>query len=76
MKSGQNVTTGTFPGRPDAGADEVLALLTLPMLGGVVAVCDGVYRTGAEPSVVLARLRSLADAMREVEYDEEPDDRY
>ncbi|WP_433566674.1 hypothetical protein ACQP1O_16595 [Nocardia sp. CA-151230] len=56
---------------------EVPELLDLPMLGGVIALCDGVYGTGPAPSVVLAGLRRLADAVREVDYDdEEPDDRY
>ncbi|MGW4121362.1 hypothetical protein [Nocardia sp. NPDC004711] len=55
--------------------DEVLALLALPMLGGIVAVCDGVYRTGAAAEIVVARLRRLADAVRVVD-DEDLADRY
>ncbi|MFE3003484.1 hypothetical protein ACFXG4_52305 [Nocardia sp. NPDC059246] len=55
--------------------DEVLALLALPMLGGVVAVCDGVYRTGVAAEVVVARLRRLAEAVRVVD-DEDLADRY
>ncbi|MGW4118772.1 hypothetical protein [Nocardia sp. NPDC004711] len=50
------------PGLDDV--DEVLGLLALPMLGGVVVVCDGVYRTGAAAEVVVARLRRLAEAVR------------
>ncbi|MFE3028455.1 hypothetical protein [Nocardia tengchongensis] len=61
------------PGLDDV--DEVLALLALPMLGGVVAVCDGVYRTGAAAEIVVGRLRRLADAVRQVD-DEGLADRY
>ncbi|MEV6101477.1 hypothetical protein [Nocardia sp. NPDC051981] len=55
--------------------DEVLALLALPMLGGVVAVCDGVYRTGAATETVVARLRRLAEDVRAAD-DEDLADRY
>ncbi|MFE3758017.1 hypothetical protein ACFXO9_27245 [Nocardia tengchongensis] len=61
------------PGVDDV--DEVLALLALPTLGGVVVVCDGVYRTGAAAEIVVARLRRLADAVRVVD-DEDLADRY
>ncbi|MFE5290305.1 hypothetical protein ACFRAQ_35595 [Nocardia sp. NPDC056611] len=61
------------PGLHDV--DEVLTLLALPMLGGVVAVCDGVYRTGAAADVVVARLRGLSEAVRQVD-EHEVDDRY
>ncbi|WP_433567149.1 hypothetical protein ACQP1O_19355 [Nocardia sp. CA-151230] len=54
--------------------DEVLALLALPMLGGVVVVCEGVYRTGATVEIVVARLRRLAEAVRVVD-DEDLADR-
>ncbi|GAB3204133.1 hypothetical protein [Nocardia tengchongensis] len=53
----------------------MLALLALPMLGGVVAVCDGVYRAGAAADIVVARLRRLAAAARVVD-DEDLADRY
>ncbi|WP_458686356.1 hypothetical protein [Nocardia tengchongensis] len=61
---------------PDlADVDEALTLLALPMLGGVAAVCDGVYRTGAAAEIVVARLRRLADAVRVVD-DGDLADRY
>ncbi|MFJ9368763.1 hypothetical protein ACIRRA_30655 [Nocardia sp. NPDC101769] len=61
------------PGLDDV--DEVLALLALPMLGGVVVVYDGVYRTGAAAEIVVAGLQRLADAVRVVD-DEDLADRY
>ncbi|MFE2961821.1 hypothetical protein [Nocardia tengchongensis] len=61
---------------PDLGdVDDVLELLALPMLGGVVAVCDRVYRTGAAAEIVVTRLRRLAEVVRVVD-DEELTDRY
>lgn len=66
-------TVDPAPGIHDV--DEVLALLALPMLGGVVSVCDGVYRTGAAADIVAARLSGLAAAVRQVD-EYEVDDRY
>ncbi|MEV6100678.1 hypothetical protein [Nocardia sp. NPDC051981] len=66
-------TVDTAPTLDDI--DEVLALLALPMLGGVVAVCDGVYRSGVTAEIVVARLRRLTEAVQVVD-DEDLADRY
>ncbi|MEU6582794.1 hypothetical protein [Nocardia sp. NPDC046763] len=55
--------------------DEVLALLALPMLGGIVAAGDRTYRAGVSADVVLARLARLTKAVDHMD-DENLDDRY